>query len=327
MMDPLRTALAAGKKVAVLMGGASPEREVSLKSGSAMLAALERRGCPPIAIDPASGRDLPGMLLEQNVAVAVLALHGTGGEDGTIQGLLELMRIPYTGSFVGASALCMNKILTKRVLRDAGLPTPLWEEHLLDPERFQAERIESALTLPCFVKPMSTGSSVGIQRATDAATLRTAVIEAARANGTGTTRVLVEQEIQGTEITLSLFNDTPLPLVEIRPHTGFYDYQAKYLSGQTRYLIPPEHLGPEPLERAKAAGMAAGQVTGCRGLYRVDMIVDATGIPWILEINTLPGMTATSLAPKAAAAHGWSFEELVERILLSAGLETCPAAW
>ncbi|MBF0273244.1 MAG: D-alanine--D-alanine ligase [Magnetococcales bacterium] len=326
MIERLKQALAAGKRVAVLMGGSSPEREVSLKSGAALLAALERRGWNPIAIDPADGRALAATLLENRVAVAVLALHGAGGEDGTIQGMLEILGIPYTGSFVGASALCMNKLLSKRLFRDAGIPTPPWEELRFPGDNPEAGMAQLTLPLPCFVKPMSTGSSVGISRAQDSDSLRAGLLLAAQADGTDEVRVLVEQEIRGTEVTLAVFDDTPLPLIEIRPGPGFYDYQAKYASGgTTRYLIPPEGLSEQAMARATEAGVAAGQVTGCRGLYRVDMIIDAEQTPWVLEINTLPGMTATSLAPKAAGAIGWSFDDLAERILVSAGLETCPA--
>ncbi|MBF0215281.1 MAG: D-alanine--D-alanine ligase [Magnetococcales bacterium] len=325
MIERLKQALAAGERIAVLMGGSSPEREVSLKSGAAVLAALERRGWNPIAIDPADGRALPGALLENRIAAAVLALHGAGGEDGTIQGLLEILGIPYTGSFVGASALCMNKILSKRLFRDAGLPTPPWEELLLDGNDPHASPPETTLELPCFVKPMSTGSSVGISRAGNREELREGLILAARAGGDGLTRVLVEQEIIGTEVTLGVLNDRPLPLIEIRPGTAFYDYHAKYTAGQTRYLIPPERLSAGAMARATEVGVAAGRVAGCRGLYRVDLIIDRHDTPWLLEINTLPGMTATSLAPKAAAAIGLSFEDLAEQILSGAGLESCHA--
>ncbi|MBF0341354.1 MAG: D-alanine--D-alanine ligase [Magnetococcales bacterium] len=325
MIAQLKVALAEGKRVAVLMGGSSPERAVSLKSGAAMLAALERTGWNPLSIDPADGRALSAALNDNRVAVAVLALHGSGGEDGAIQGFLETLAIPYTGSFVGPSALCMNKILSKRLFRDAGLPTPPWQEIVLDGNHPEAPLPELAVTLPCFVKPMSTGSSVGISRVADGEDLRQALLLAARAGGVGETRVLVEQEIRGVELTLSVLNDTPLPLIEIRPGEAFYDYHAKYASNQTRYLIPPENVGPEIMEQATRIGLEAGRLAGCRGLYRVDLIVDAEGRPWILEINTLPGMTATSLAPKAAAAVGLSFDDLVERILAGAGLESCPA--
>ncbi|MBF0191663.1 MAG: D-alanine--D-alanine ligase [Magnetococcales bacterium] len=326
MIEQLKQALATGKRVAVLMGGASPEREVSLKSGAALLAALERRGWNPLSIDPADGRALASTLIENRVAVAVLALHGAGGEDGTIQGMLEMLGIPYTGSCVGASAVCMNKILSKRLFRDAGIPTPPWEELRFPDNDPEAGMAQLTLPLPCFVKPMSTGSSVGISRVDDLESLRAGLLLAARASGPGETRVLVEQEVRGTEVTLAVFDDTPLPLIEIRPGAGFYDYRAKYASGgATRYLIPPEGVSEQAMQRATEAGMAAGRVTGCRGLYRVDLILDAKQTPWVLEINTLPGMTATSLAPKAAAAIGWSFEDLAERILASAGLETCRA--
>ncbi|MBF0417432.1 MAG: D-alanine--D-alanine ligase [Magnetococcales bacterium] len=326
MLEQLKRALAEGQRIAVLMGGASPEREVSLRSGTALLNALTKRGWNPLSIDPANGRELPEALLKNRVAAAVLALHGEGGEDGSIQGLLETLAIPYTGSFVGPSALCMNKIASKRLFRDAGLPTPAWEEVVIDGEESLASLPDFALNPPCFVKPMATGSSVGISRVDDRDGLKEALRFAARASGTGRTRVLVEEEIIGPELTLAILDDHPLPLIEIRPAGGFYDYTAKYASGETRYLIPPESVDHATLEKATRIGLAAGRVAGCRGLYRVDLMVDGDGTPWVLEINTLPGMTATSLAPKAAAAVGLSFEELAERILAGVGLERCRAS-
>ncbi|MEO5346016.1 MAG: D-alanine--D-alanine ligase [Magnetococcus sp. YQC-9] len=326
MLEQLKAALAEGQRIAVLMGGASPEREVSLKSGSALLNALEKRGWNPLPIDPANGRELPAQLIGNRVAAAVLALHGEGGEDGTIQGLLETLAIPYTGSFVGASAICMNKIASKRLFRDAGIPTPPWEEIEIDTEDPLADLPEIALNPPFFVKPTETGSSVGISRVADRAGLKGALKSAAKAAGPGKVRILVEEEIIGPELTLAVLNDIPLPLIEIRPSDGFFDYHAKYASGKTRYLIPPESVDRATMERATRMGHEAGRVAGCRGLYRVDLMVDGDGTPWVLEINTLPGMTATSLAPKAAAATGLSFEELAERILAGAGLQRCRAS-
>ncbi|GAB0058291.1 D-alanine--D-alanine ligase B [Candidatus Magnetaquicoccaceae bacterium FCR-1] len=326
MLEQLKRALTEGQRIAVLMGGASPERAVSLRSGAALMGALEKRGWNPVSIDPANGRELPEALLKNRVAAAVLALHGEGGEDGAIQGLLETLGIPYTGSFVGPSALCMNKIASKRLFRDAGLPTPAWEEVVVDGEESLASLPDLALNPPCFVKPMATGSSVGISRVDDREGLKEALRIAVRASGSGKTRILVEEEIIGPELTLAILDDRPLPLIEIRPAAGFFDYNAKYASGETRYLIPPESVDPATLERATRIGLEAGRVAGCRGLYRVDLMVDGDGTPWVLEINTLPGMTATSLAPKAAAAIGISFEDLAERILAGAGLERCRAS-
>lgn len=323
MLEQPTTRLANQKRVCVLLGGNSPERSVSLRSGEALLQALTRRGHDPIAIDPANGRDLAASLLQHNIGRAVIALHGTKGEDGSIQGLLEILEIPYTGSFIGPSALCMNKTLTKRLFRDVGLPTPPWEELLLD-----GNDTPPALTLdpPYFVKPMNFGSSVGISRVEDRAGLQAGLAIALQAGteiGQQTVRVLVEQEIRGKELTLSVLNGVPLPIIEIRPEKGFYDFNAKYAAQKTQYLIPPENLSQQVIDRATAVGLAAGQAAGCRGLYRVDMILDANETPWILEINTIPGMTATSLAPKAALAAGLSFDDLAEQILAGAGLELC----
>ncbi len=317
------TASTPKKRICVLSGGSSPERSVSLKSGEALFNALTRRGHAPIAIDPASGRELTATLLAHNIGTAVIALHGTKGEDGTIQGLLEILEIPYTGSFVGSSALCMNKTLSKQLFQASGIPTPPWEELLLSAT---STTPEMSLPPPYFVKPMNSGSSVGISRVADRAGLQAGLdlaIRSGTANGKEPVRILVEQEIQGRELTLAVLNGQPLPLIQIQPETGFYDFNAKYAAQKTQYLIPPPNLSAQATKRATEAGVAAGVAAGCRGLYRVDMIMDHDENPWILEINTIPGMTATSLAPKAAAAAGFSFDDLAEQILASAGLELC----
>ncbi|MBF0296314.1 MAG: D-alanine--D-alanine ligase [Magnetococcales bacterium] len=307
------------QRVGVLMGGSSPERAVSLRSGDALLQALRRRGHDPLAIDTADGRALAATLIDNRIGTAVLALHGAMGEDGIIQGMLEMLGIPYTGSFVGPSALCMNKTLAKRVFRDAGIPTPPWEELFLETT---AALPELAIDPPWFVKPLNTGSSVGISRVADRAGLRAGLDNALREGGG---RILVERAITGRELTLSVLDDQPLPLIEIRPEQEFYDYHAKYAAQKTQYLIPPPDLSARAIARAVEAGIAAGRAAGCRGLYRVDIMLDAEETPWILEINTIPGLTATSLAPKAAAAAGLSFDDLAERILGSASLESCSA--
>ena len=311
------------KKIAVLLGGSSSEREVSLRSGAALVMAYQRLGLSVVSIDTQSGRDLPAALLAHGVDIAVIALHGPLGEDGTIQGLLQVMGIPYTGSAVTSSALCMDKLLSKRILRDAGLPTPPWQEKRLTVGRVDPP-IESAEGV-FFVKPACAGSSVGIQRVEGPVALSAAIIAAARSAGQAgdSVDVLWEQEIVGTEVTLSILDGEPLPLIEIRPESGFYDYQNKYTPGLTRYLVPTENISKQEGALAVKTGVEAGHLLGCRGLFRVDMIVDRSGCAWVLEVNTVPGLTETSLAPKAAAAAGLTFDALAERILAGASLEPC----
>ncbi|WP_227657379.1 D-alanine--D-alanine ligase [Candidatus Magnetaquicoccus inordinatus] len=319
-----------GKKIGVLLGGSSSEREVSLRSGAALLSAYQRLGYTAVAIDTQSGRDLPRQLLEHGIEVAVIALHGPIGEDGTIQGLLEVMQIPYTGSGVTASAICMNKALSKRLLQAAGIATPAWEELRLAAGAALSAEQRSHLSeawqgIPLFVKPSSAGSSVGICRVGDVAELETALQAAAHAAAPMGTEadIILEQEIVGHEITLAVLDGMTMPLIEIRPESGFFDYQNKYTPGRTRYLIPSPSLSEAERNKATATGLAAGNVLGCRGLYRVDMIMDAQGTAWVLEINTIPGQTETSLAPKAAAASGIAFEEMAQRILAGATLDSC----
>ncbi|MBF0461567.1 MAG: D-alanine--D-alanine ligase [Magnetococcales bacterium] len=313
------------KKIGVLLGGSSTERAVSLRSGAALVAAYQRLGWPVVPIDTQSGRDLPDLLLRHAIEVAVIALHGPWGEDGTVQGLLEMMEIPYTGSGVTASALCMNKSISKRLFQQAGLATPAWEElrmtvgQALSPA--EASRLTTAWAgRALFVKPASAGSSVGIRRVGDMAELAEALAaaSAAAAQPGEAAEVLLEQEIVGTEVTLAILDGVPLPMIEICPTEGFYDYLNKYTAGRTRYLVPTESLSVAEVETAVTTGLAAGRLLGCRGLYRVDLIVDRAGQAWILEINTVPGLTETSLAPKAAAAAGLTFDALAERILAGA---------
>ncbi|MBF0161236.1 MAG: D-alanine--D-alanine ligase [Magnetococcales bacterium] len=323
------------KKIAVLLGGSSTERAISLRSGAALVAAYQRLGLPVVPLDTQAGRELPARLLEHAIDVAVIALHGPWGEDGTVQGLLEIMGIPYSGSGVTASALCMNKALSKRLFQSARIPTPAWQEIPVTLSRGQVSmepltRMVEALAdrwagKELFVKPSSAGSSVGIQPVAQISGLATALAAAAMAavppGGEAvesTVEILLEQTIVGTEVTLSILDGEPLPLIEICPTEGFYDYLNKYTPGRTRYLVPTESLSPQEIQKAVETGLAAGALLNCRGLYRVDMIVDREGCAWVLEINTIPGLTETSLAPKAAAAAGVSFDALAERLLAGA---------
>lgn len=308
------------------MGGNGSEREVSLKSGSALLQAYQRLGRNVTAIDIRSWRQLPMLLSTEKIEIAVLALHGLGGEDGMVQGLLETLGIPYTGSGVAASALCMNKIYSKRLFRDAGIPTPSWASVTVTRGQItQKDANLAALRPPFFIKPLDSGSSVGVARVGTDEDLDAALLQSAQSASTGTNsvKILVEEEVAGVEVTLAVLNAQPLPLIEIQPETGFYSYDNKYTPGKTQYRIPPVHLPASVREPIEAMGIKAGEVTGCRGLYRADFMVDPDNRPWILEINTIPGMTETSLAPKAAAAAGISFDQLAEHILASAHIESC----
>lgn len=298
------------RRVAVLMGGRSAEREVSLRTGAAVAEALRRLGHEAVEIDARD--DLVTRLAEASPEVAFLALHGRWGEDGTVQGLLEVLGIPYTGSGVLSSALAMDKGLTKVVFRAKGIATPDFQ--VLTPrETAAAVRLE----VPLVVKPLREGSTIGIAVARSADEVAGAV-EAARAHAD---EVLVEAFVTGREVTLGVLDGYPLPLVEVIAEGGFYDYQAKYHSqGATQYLCPAPVPGPWSVE-ATRVGCAAYQALGCAGAARVDILFDDQGSPWVLEVNTIPGMTPTSLLPKAAQAAGISFEQLVDRMLAGAALK------
>ncbi|OSM07057.1 putative D-alanine--D-alanine ligase [Magnetofaba australis IT-1] len=243
----------------------------------------------------------------------VIALHGTYGEDGAVQGLLEVMGLPYTGSGVAASAICMDKAISKRLFADGGLPTPPWRELRIDDPAHAPDHIDG-LSFPLFIKPLANGSSVGVSRANDADGLKQALAAAAEVSP----RVLAEQAITGRELTLTILDGEALPLIEIRPKEGFYDYRNKYTKGCTEYLIPPPGLDEAVARRVGEIGVAAYHALGCHGLARVDFMLDADDAPWLLEANTIPGLTELSLAPQSAAAAGIPFDELAERILASA---------
>lgn len=290
-------------KVAVLFGGRSAEREVSLKSGAAVLAALQRSGVDAHAFDPAQ-RDLGEL---RGFDRAFIALHGRYGEDGTIQGALEWLGIPYTGSGVLASALAMDKWRTKMIWQAAGIPTPRYA--LLDAGT-DFDAVIRDLGLPLMVKPASEGSSIGMSKVTRAEELPPAYALAARHDRL----VIAEAFVKGVEYTASILGDQPLPLIRLEtPHT-FYDYDAKYLASDTRYICPCG-LPPERERALQALALRAFRLIGCRGWGRADLIVDDAGTPYFLEMNTAPGMTDHSLVPMAARQAGLSFEQLVLRIL------------
>ena len=300
-------------KVAVLFGGTSAEREISLKSGNAVLAALKSRGVDAHAFDPAE-RPLSDLKAE-GFARVFLILHGRGGEDGTAQGALELLGIPYTGSGVMASAVGMDKWRTKLLWRGAGLPVPDYALLTADSD-FAA--VERQLGLPLFVKPANEGSSVGITKVKEPGTLADAYREAAKHDSL----VLAERFLGGGEFTVGMLgegdgrDDTPraLPVVKIVPATEFYDYEAKYFRDDTRYFCP-SGLPADKEAEMQALARQAFTVLGCRGWGRVDVLLDADGAPYLLEINTAPGMTDNSLVPMAARTAGIEFPDLCVKVL------------
>ncbi|MBI3596893.1 MAG: D-alanine--D-alanine ligase [Nitrospirae bacterium] len=300
------------KKIAVLMGGKSAEREISLKSGRAMEASLRRQGCTVVAID--LDETVAERLRQEEIELVVNALHGRGGEDGAIQGLLEILGIPYTGSGVLASAIGMNKVMTKCLLKAHGVPTPKYS--VLRSARLSGSEFREfpvGFEGPVVVKPSSEGSTIGITIVRDRASLEAAYREAFRHGE----EILVEEYIEGHEATVGILQETPLPVIEIVPKGAFYDYRAKYTKEMTEYIVPAR-LPQEVSQRVQALALETHQIIGCRGCTRVDFRVDRSGRPFVLEINTVPGMTETSLLPKAAAAVGITYDQLVIKIVQSA---------
>ena len=294
--------------VGVLLGGMSPERPISLKSGHAVSRALRSRGWKVVEIDV--GPDLPARMVAEGVTVAWLALHGVIGEDGCVQGLCEVMRVPYTGSGVRGSAIAMDKVQTKRALRDTGMPMAkdrVWRS---------GQEFPDDLAFPVMAKTPEGGSTIGIRKCHDPAELESALLYCQEF----APEVLLEEFVSGEEITVAVLEGEALPVVAIRPETEFFDFEAKYTKGRTTYLVPAP-IDPGIAARAQAWATLAYRTLGLAGVARADFIVDAAGTPWFLEINTLPGMTETSLSPMAAREVGMSFEDLVERLLLGASLK------
>jgi len=289
------------KKIIVLMGGASAEREISLRSGQAVFEALQSLDLNVVALDlKQDTKQWIHQIEQENADVAFIALHGTYGEDGCVQGLLDIMQLPYTGSGVTASALCMDKRLTKAVLDALSIQTPI-DMVMKDgkPMRF-----------PVFIKPVAEGSSVGLFYVPDQAAweaLNLTVID----------DCLIEQCVVGVEVAVSVLDGQALPPVEVAPKSGMYDYASKYTAGATDYYCPAR-LSRHQTTQCQAIAEQAVAAMGCSGAPRVDLIVPEVGAPVVLEINTLPGMTATSLLPKAAAQSGIGFPELCKIITASA---------
>jgi len=329
-------------KVAVLMGGTTSEREISLRTGRGMAQALRQLGHEVLAVDAANGRLLaageeeravaaegamvaqesagPGALVSaaaiREAEIVLIALHGGAGENGTLQALLELAGKPYTGSGVMASALALNKAMSKRVFQHAGVSTPPWL--LVEAEGPLATALLAgeipaevmALGLPLVVKPNEEGSTVGLTIVKEWAATPAAFREAARHGH----EILLEAYIEGRELTVAVIGDRPLPIVEIRPRSGFYDYESKYTAGRSEYFCPAE-LPRALADRVQALGVVASRALDCRGVTRVDFRLDPNDVPWCLEVNTIPGMTPTSLVPMAAKAVGMSYEQVVQCML------------
>jgi D-alanine-D-alanine ligase len=301
------------KKIGVMMGGLSREREISLKTGKAILKALAEKGYTVCPIDV--GQDIVETLIKKKIECAFIALHGRFGEDGTIQGMLELMRIPYTGAGVLASALALHKIMAKKIFLCEKIPTPPFEvfqrqEIGKDPPR------KISLPLPLVVKPAREGSTIGVSIARTEEELVLAFKEAGKYDE----EILVEEFLKGKEITVGILEDIPLPVIEIVPKSGFYDYHSKYTKGETQYIIPAR-VPREKYLNAQEMSLKAFRVLGCSGCARVDLMTDENGNPFVIDVNTMPGMTETSLLPQAASYAGIAFEDLVERILLGASLK------
>jgi len=295
-------------RVAVLMGGKSAEREISLMSGNGVLKALRQKGVDAHAFDPAS-REL-GELKREGYARCFVALHGRGGEDGSLQGALDVLGIPYTGSGVLASALAMDKVRAKKIWSADGLPTA---PHVLLDKDSNFPAAAKRLGMPLFVKPASEGSSVGMTKVKTASGLKPAYALAAKHDAV----VIAEKFIDGPELTAGILGDRVLPLIRIETPREFYDYQAKYFTDDTRYLIPCG-VSKKKEQQLQTLCLRAFRSLGCRGWGRVDLMLDRRGRPFLLEINTAPGMTSHSLVPMAAKAVGISYADLCVAILEAA---------
>lgn len=298
--------------VALLAGGTSGEREISLESGKGAAKALREAGFTVVALDPANRDDLV-QLITGDFDVAFLCLHGKGGEDGTMQGLLEVVGIPYTGSGVWASSTAMDKIKAKVHYRESGITTPA-SLTLFSSSALHAQTVINTLGPQVVVKPATEGSALGVSICHGASEIEEAVRDAFAID----TEVLIESYVAGTELTVAVLgNEEPeaLPVIQIEPQLGdFYDYESKYVPGGSKHICPAP-LTPEQTATAQKAALDAHKALNCRGVSRTDMILDERGVFWVLETNTIPGMTETSLLPDAGRAAGMSFPELCTKLI------------
>ena len=301
-------------KIGVLMGGRSAEREVSLRSGDAVYTALKGLGYDAVAIDTDS--EICEALRREKIKIAFIALHGGDGENGAVQGMLEVLGIPYTGSGVLASALAMDKEASKKIFLFHNIPVPPFEVLSRGQSALGgAKSIDSShvdFLMPWVVKPATEGSSIGVSIIKDEREIRPAVEKAFSLGN----RVIIEKYIEGKEVHIGILNDRVLGGVEVRPSLEFYSYEAKYHAGLTEYILPPEING-ETYEKAKETALSAHIALGCRGATRVDLRIDGRGNPYVLEVNTIPGMTETSLLPKIARLAGLDFPALIEEMFRS----------
>lgn len=297
------------KKIGVLMGGVSAEREVSLRSGKAVFNALKNFGYNVVSIDVSS--NVCEELKRERIEMAFLVLHGGWGEDGSIQGLLDVMGIPYTGSGVLASALAMNKEASKKIFLYHKIPVPPFA--VVTQKTLNAQRLTLNFSLPWVVKPASEGSSVGVSIIKNKKQVKTA-FEKCFEYGR---EIIVEKYIKGKEVQIGILNDKSLGGVEVRPSLEFYNYEAKYTPGLTEYILPPE-ISERTYRKAKDVALSSHKALGCSGATRVDLIIGKSGNPYVLEVNTIPGMTETSLLPKIARLAGLDFPMLIEEMLKDA---------
>lgn len=304
------------KKIAVLLGGPSEEAEVSRRTGAAIAEALQGLGyeAEPLELDPSG---LLTQLKDARYEVVFNAIHGKFGEDGSLSGLLEMAGIPYTGSGVMAHAVGMNKKISKAIFVASGIPTPKSKSYDLAHEDHNevAKEIREQFSVPVVLKAANQGSSIGVIIVKDEEELAKSVEEISRIDSV----MIVEEFIEGREFTVSVLNGKALPVIEIRPHSGEYDYASKYTANATDYLVPAPLDDIERQEMQRIGELVFKELQ-CAGVIRVDIMMDGTGRMFVLEYNTTPGMTATSLVPKAANATGMDFPTLCETILLSAGL-------
>ena len=307
------------KTIGVLMGGVSGEREVSLRSGERVLDSLLSMGYRAVGID--ADRGIASRIEEEKIEVAYIMLHGRFGEDGTIQGLLEQLEIPYTGSGVLASALAMNKVMSKKIFELEGIPSPRYLEFERSTDiEFAVDRITGQFPFPVVIKPVNEGSSLGVIIADDESSLRSGL----KADIDEFSHVMVEEFIDGVSVTVGILgvneNTRALPVLELRPQTRFYDYDAKYTPGMTEFVCPAE-LEDGIYRRTQDFALKAHECLGCHGFSRVDMQVNPGSGPYVLEINTIPGMTKLSDLPAEAEVDGMSYDALVEEILFSARID------
>ena len=307
----------ASRRVGVIMGGSSGERDVSLRSGGAVAAALEARGheVVRIALAESFGPEIALTLQRARIDAAFLAMHGRLGEDGCIQGLLELARIPYTGSSVLASALAMDKLKAKEMFRLHNVPTPPYYTVSGDEDLSDLAAVHGSFGFPVIVKPRGEGSSLGVTKANDLAELSRAIDVALDLDETA----IVERFVAGTEINVGILDGRVLGAIEIAPKSGIYDYEAKYTPGMTEYFMPAR-LPPTRYRGVENLAERAARALGCTGACRVDLLVTSGENEYVLEVNTLPGMTETSLLPKIASGAGYDFGRLCEAILDGARL-------